>query len=188
MAAAKSLVACPGQGINVQYSCPIISGTSFRYLDEGAYAVVFFDPASKRVRKVMKATTLGNEHIAKVFAAEVEAMEIASNSSALARFIPQYFGISPGGNIVGGNGQDISTHFFIDLSFEAEFIPGTFEKLSYPRQEQVVRVLQEFKSYGIRHLEDASAVFEDGAVKKIIDIAPHYEEPFWPDCNFPSGL
>ena len=124
-----------------------IEGTNFSYLSEGAFGVVFADKTAARIRKVYR--TLNKVDLATAtFDSEVAAYEIASADEGLRTLIPKWFGPRTVQTIVDGNDNDVSNEFFSDLCFEAEFIPGRFQKFRNLSDAERHRVTQSLCQQG----------------------------------------
>lgn len=147
-----------------------LSGTDFTYLSEGAYSVVFADRERRQVRKVYRVHgDAGLDHCRDVFAAEIDAYQIASNNAELRGLVPRYFGPCPNQVIVDGTPSEVTKEFHPDLAFEAEFVECQFHKLGVVPPPDWARIVVLFRRNGIHHVNGASFCLWDGRVTKVID-------------------
>jgi len=106
-----------------------ISGTGFSYLSEGAYGVVFVDPAATSVIKVYNSRPNLDDHVRAVFNAEIDAYCIAASSPAISHLVPGNFQRYTIKNVEDNGRQDVTGEFFPDFAFKADFIRGDFYKI-----------------------------------------------------------
>jgi hypothetical protein len=157
-----------------------IKETNFEYLTEGAYGIVFVDKAASRIRKIYRRKHEATaSHCAETYETETKAFEIASADEHLRGLIPEWHGRRSAQVIVDQNGEDVSSEFFCDLAFEAEFIPGSFQKFGLVSSGERERVGKLFVERGITHVIDMSVILEDGRVHKAIDFATKEIELSW---------
>ena len=157
----------------VSFKCrnPIIDGTAFTYLDEGAYGVIFADTSLQRVRKCFYRSQRDLAHSTRVFWSEVKAYEIAMNRAKLHTLVPEFFGIVPTQIILDKCRNDISDEFFPLLAFETALVSQDFVKLRTVNDVERERIVELFTSEGINYLEDASVLLQRNCVVKVIDFA-----------------
>jgi len=149
-----------------------IPGTDFEYMTEGAYGLIFLDRKFRRIRKVYKRRLDTDEaHCLAVFESEREAFELAARAPKVCTLIPEYFGESRAGTIIGSGGNDVTDEVYPLLSFEAEFLDGSFDKIGTVIAEERNRIVSLFHAVGIRHMTDASVRVTNQAIDKVIDFA-----------------
>lgn len=152
---------------------------NFRMFNEGAYAVLFRDDASGRARKVFRRRPGSEDHVRKVFEAEVDAYEIASGVDELRALVPRFYGRTPGLFEIINFGSPISQELMDDCAYEIEFIDADFVKLGSAPQDEKLRIIQLFRHFGISHVKDASVVIEEGRITKVIDFATNEFAEQW---------
>lgn len=152
----------------------------FVYLAEGAYGAVFVDRGRNRIRKVLY-RKLGTDeaHCREVFKAELDALQIAKDRKELASLIAAPVTEIAGVRVLAADANDISSDFYTDLAFEAEFIDGAFVKIGAALASNDEFVRNQFRAAGIMHLMDASVIVHQGKIQKIIDIATYEVELRW---------
>ena len=134
---------------------------------EGSYGVVFFDESGFAIKVFKRKIDVPEEHVQATFKSEVAAYEIASKTIELRPYVPEFFGVVNCTKIFDATGNEISNEFYLSLSYKMKKIDGIFEKCGL----QDDRLRAAFNSAGIFHTKDASVLFEDGAVKFVVDIA-----------------
>ena len=156
-----------------------IPETGFQYLSEGAYGVIFVDPAAVRIRKVFKARA-DEAHARAVFDAEVEAYGLARAKPSVADLVPGGFQLSPIQQVIDKDGSDVTIEFFPDLAFETDFVPGQFVKIGSIDGDEAARVRRLFLDAGIGHTIDMSVTLDsDGCIVRAIDFAVREHVPVW---------
>jgi hypothetical protein len=156
-----------------------IDGSNFIYLTEGAYGIIFVDRDQKRIRKVARRQDGRAEaHTKEVFGAETEAYKIASCCEELTALVPAYFGSIQGLKIVDGEGKDVSSEFYPDIAFEAEFVDGFFQKIATVPASESRRICDFFRKRGIFHMSDSCVCLKDAKIMKVIDFATKEFEVF----------
>jgi hypothetical protein len=157
-----------------------IADTAFEHLTKGAYGLIFIDRTLRRVRKVYRRQMDADEaHCTAVFDAETQAFELAISTPAVRALVPQYFGRNSAGRLVDRDGKDVTGEIYADLSFEAEFLEGAFEKIGGVAAPERERITSLFHAAGIRHMTDASVRITNGVVDKVIDFAVQEIELSW---------
>lgn len=139
---------------------------------EGAYGVVFFDEQGYATKIFKQRTDASKEHLQAVFQSEVEAYTIASCSNELRAFVPEFFGATQCDRVLDATGNDITHEFHLSLAYKMKKIEGEFRKCGLHGDP----LNKAFREAGIRHTIDASVLFENGAVKCVVDIATQEHE------------
>src|SRR5271157_5431686 len=104
-----------------------IRGTSFGYLTEGAYGVIFLDRDRGRIRKVYRARSDASvDHCRQVFEAETQAYERAANAPDLCELVPGGFHLCPAQTVIDLDGNVLTGEFHEDLAFEVDFLDCKF--------------------------------------------------------------
>lgn len=157
----------------VSFKCrnPIIDGTAFTYLDEGAYGVIFAHRSLQRVRKCFYRRHPDARNSESVFSSEVRAYKIAMDRASLRKLVPEFFGIVPTQIILDDCRKDISHEFIPGLAFETALVSQDFVKLRTVNDVERERIVELFTSEGINYLEDASVLLQRNCVVKVIDFA-----------------
>jgi hypothetical protein len=154
-----------------------IPGTAFEYLTEGAYGLVFVDRSARRIRKVYRTRELKDpQHLTNVFNSEVMAFKIAMKCSELTELVPEFYGICPTKDVQDHSGNSIASELRGDLSFEMEFLPGSFVKIGTIPTSESDRIQTLFFQCGIRHMSDASVLLDEERITKVIDFAVQESE------------
>ena len=147
--------------------------------DEGAYGIVFFDEQGYAIKVFKRRPDAPEEHLKAVFQSEVEAYRIANESNELRALVPEFFGVITCEQVLDEAGNDISGVFHMALAYKMRKIEGVFRKCGL----QDEKLKGAFSEAGIRHTKDASVLFEDGAIRCIVDIAVQ-EHELWHQCFF----
>ena len=159
-------------GMRFERQRPIIPGTKFVYLAEGAHGVILADTSKGRVRKIFfSQPSESGRPSARMFCSEVRAYEIAMMRPRLQGLVPKFFGRCPTGTILDEHGINISDEFVPGLAFEAEMINLAFVKIGTIDANERKRVVDLFAGEGISYLEDASVAMDGNLVVKVIDFA-----------------
>ncbi|WP_171946487.1 hypothetical protein [Hyphomicrobium sp. CS1GBMeth3] len=141
-------------------------------MTEGAYGLIFLDRKLGRIRKVYRRRQDADQaHCSAVFESERQAFELAARVPEISALVPLYFGQSEAGRIIDRDGKDVTGEVYPCLSFEAEYLPGTFEKIGTIDASERQRVMSLFFSADIKHMTDASVRIANGVVDKVIDFA-----------------
>jgi hypothetical protein len=155
-----------------------VAGSNYEYLTEGAYGVVFVDRTTNRILKIYRQNQK-HDHAKEVFLAETKAYEIANSTNAIKHLSPLFYGARSGLRVIDRESTDVTNEFHSDLCFEAEYVPGRFEKIISASAEEGSRITEQFKAAGIIHMSDVSVRIEDGKIKKVIDFAVREIVPEW---------
>jgi len=156
-----------------------IANTNFKFLDEGAYGIVFVDRDDCRIIKVLARKAGPEAHCAAVYESEAIAYSIAMKSDELRSLIPEYFGARKGLKIEDATGNDVTSEFYSEFNFELEFVLGTFVKMGQISGAVRDPVVLAFQREGIAHMIDASASLEGGRITKVIDFGMQDLEQEW---------
>jgi hypothetical protein len=154
-----------------------LAGSSFVYLAEGAYGVIFVDRVLGRIRKIYRRKA-DEDHVRDVFKAETDAYRLAEEAADVAPLVPGHFNIcSPSQTVVDRDGNDVSAEFIPDLAFEAEYLDGSFLKFGNIDSAEASRIRELFHKAGIMHTTDMSVCLSSsGQVIKAIDFAVEEHE------------
>lgn len=139
---------------------------------EGAYGVVFFDAQGYAYKVFKRRTNVSDDHVKAVFQSEIDALSIASQSKNLKTFVPDFFGPIKCENVFDAAGKDISHEFYLSFAYKMKKIDGEFLKTGL--KDEALNAA--FNAEGIFHTIDASVLYENGAIKCVVDIATQEHE------------
>jgi hypothetical protein len=141
--------------------------------DGGAYGIVFFDDQGYAIKVFKRRAEAPEDHLKKVFTAEVDAYQIASKHQQLRGLVPQFFGPVQCAQILDASGKDISHQFHLSLAYKMRKVDGNFRKCGVQDPE----LKTAFRDAGIHHTKDASVLFAgDGSTSCVVDIATQEHE------------
>lgn len=154
-----------------------VKSTNFTSFEKGAYATLFRDESLNRVRKVFRIRR-DNAPIENIFAAEIAAFKIAIDQKELCELVPLFYGRCDGTmEILDSSGKEVTDQYRTDLSYEMEFVPGSFIKFgTVPDDKERCRIRNLFWKHGIMYLTDASVVLKERKITKVIDFAVQEHE------------
>lgn len=121
-----------------------IVGTSYSYLSEGAYGVIFSERTAGRIIKLYKRRPEEN-HVRSVFRAEVDAYDLPASSAEVSSLIPGNFQVVALDQVTDKQGKDVTDELFPDLAFQTEFVKGHFHKIGVVDSAEALRVRQLFR-------------------------------------------
>lgn len=124
---------------------------------EGAYGTVFFTPDGRATKVFKRRNDAPQSHATDVYESEVKAYELASSSSEIVNFVPQFYGRVIVAKIVNYLGQDISSEYELNLAYQMKKIDGDFIKHSCYSTE----IGDLFSRVGILHFTDTSVILDD---------------------------
>ena len=151
-----------------------IAKTKFVYLNHGAYGVVFVDKEAEKIIKVfIRSKDKDEDHVQKVFNAEVDAYCRAKLSPDVLKIIPgNFMRYEKEVKVVDGLGMDVTSGFYPNFAYSTDYVRGHFFKFSGLQGSNASNVRALFKSVGIDFTADMSVTVDDSNnILKAVDFA-----------------
>lgn len=157
-----------------------IADTGFSYYSEGANGVVFVDHTQHLICKLYRRrANVTEDHCKEAFQTEIDAYAIASKADELIPLVPTYFGPRLGQIVTDSGSNDVTSEFYPNLAFEAEFVSCSFQDFINASSEEQEKIRDLFGRYRIFSLNDSSICLKDGKIVKVIDFATKPQELWW---------
>jgi hypothetical protein len=150
-------------------------------IGHGAFADIFAPPPGNRAIKLFRRIEDQSliDAVPHIFASEVAAYGIVSQTEALKRHVPAYFGPVCATSVLDENEADIRARYWLELGYEMQRLPSDpderkFGSFFLTKDWALMEPLEKvFEAAGIGHLGDASVLHWKEGAPILIDFATY---------------